>query len=100
MFKDGTKTSNYNIAYSPGKLEVTPNTDEVVVTIAERSDAKEYNGSEQRVEGYSLVSISNSNYAATDIEFVGSADDQVAKGTDAGAYEMNLKPEDFKNKQR
>ena len=97
VFKGGTKTSNYNIAYTPGKLEVTPSTDEVVVTIAENSDAKEYNGSEQRVEGYDFYSISNSNYAATDIEFVGSADDQVAKGTDAGAYEMNLKPEDFKN---
>lgn len=97
VLKDDAKASNYNITYKPGKLEVTPNTDEVVVTIAEKSDTKEYNGSEQSVEGYELRSISNSNYAATDIEFVGSADDQVAKGTDAGTYEMNLKPEDFKN---
>ena len=28
---------------------------------------------------------------------MGSADRKVAKGTDAGTYEMNLKPEDFKN---
>lgn len=97
VLKDGTKASNYDITYKPGKLEVTPNTDEVVITIAENSGETEYNGSEQSVEGYSLVSISNRNYAATDIEFVGSADDQVAEGTDAGAYEMNLKPEDFKN---
>ena len=97
VLKDGTKASNYSIAYEPGKLEVTPNTDEVVITIAENSGETEYNGSEQSVKGYELCSISNSNYAATDIEFVGSADDQVAKGTDAGAYEMNLKPEDFKN---
>ena len=97
VLKDGTKASNYSIAYEPGKLEVTPNTDEVVITIAENSGETEYNGSEQSVKGYELRSISNSNYAATDIEFVGSADDQVAKGTDAGAYEMNLKPEDFKN---
>ena len=97
VLKDGTKASNYSITYKPGKFEVTPVADEVVVTIAEKSDAKEYNGSEQSVEGYELRSISNSNYAATDIEFVGSADDQVAKGTDAGTYEMNLKPEDFKN---
>ena len=97
VLKGGTKASNYNIAYKPGKLEVTPNTDEVVVTIAENSGETEYNGSEQSVKGYELRSISNSNYAATDIEFVGSADDQVAKGTDAGAYEMNLKPEDFRN---
>ncbi len=97
VLKDGTKASNYSITYKPGKLEVTPVADEVVVAIAEKSDTKEYNGSEQSVEGYELRSISNSNYAATDIEFVGSADDQVAKGTDAGTYEMNLKPEDFKN---
>ena len=97
VLKDGTKASNYSITYKPGKLEVTPNTDEVVVTIAEKSGTKDYNGSEQFVEGYELRDISNSNYAATDIEFVGSADDQVAKGTDAGTYEMNLKPEDFKN---
>ena len=97
VLKNGTKASNYNITYKPGKLEVTPVTDEVVVTIAENSGNEEYNGSEQSVEGYELPSISNSNYAATDIEFVGSADDQVAKGADAGTYEMNLKPEDFKN---
>ncbi|WP_161566592.1 MBG domain-containing protein [Senegalimassilia faecalis] len=97
VFKGGTKTSNYNIAYTPGKLEVTPVADEVVVTIAENSDTREYNGSEQRVAGYSFANISNNNYAATDIDFVGSADDQVAKGTDAGTYEMSLTPEDFKN---
>ena len=97
VLKNGTKASNYNITYKPGKLEVTPVTDEVVVIIVEKSDTKEYNGSEQSVEGYELRGISSSNYAATDIEFVGSADDQVAKGADAGTYEMNLKPEDFKN---
>ena len=97
VLKNGTKASNYNITYKPGKLEVTPVTDEVVVTIAENSGNEEYNGSEQSVEGYKLRNISNDSYAATDIEFVGSADHKVAKGTDAGTYEMNLKPEDFKN---
>ncbi|WP_418864920.1 YDG domain-containing protein [Senegalimassilia anaerobia] len=97
MLKNGTKASNYNITYKPGKLEVTPVTDEVVVTIAENSGNEEYNGSEQSVEGYELCNISNDSYAATDIEFAGSADHKVAKGTDAGTYEMNLKPEDFKN---
>ena len=97
VLKNGTKASNYNITYKPGKLEVTPVTDEVVVTIAENSGNEEYNGSEQSVEGYELRNISNDSYAATDIEFVGSADHKVARGTDAGTYEMNLKPEDFKN---
>lgn len=97
VLKDGTKASNYSITYKPGKLEVTPVADEVVVTIAEKSDTKDYNGSEQSVEGYELRNISNDSYAATDIEFAGLADHKVAKGTDAGTYEMNLKPEDFKN---
>ena len=97
VLKSGTKASNYSITYNPGKLEVTPNTDEVVVTIAKKSGTKDYSGFEQSVKGYELRDISNREYAATDIEFVGSADDQVAKGTDAGTYEMNLKPEDFKN---
>ena len=97
VLKGGTEASNYNITYKPGKLEVTPCTDEVVVTIAEKSDTKEYNGFEQSVEGYELRSISNGQYADTDIKFVGSADDKVAKGTDAGTYETNLKPEDFEN---
>ena len=97
VLKDGTKPSNYSITYKPGKLEVTPNTDEVVVTIAEKSRNEEYNGSEQSIEGYSFANISDSNYAATAVKFVGSPDDKVAKGTDAGTYEMNLKPEDFKN---
>ena len=97
VLKDGTKASNYSITYKPGKLEVTPVTDEVVVTIAENSGNEEYSGSEQSVEGYELRNVSNDSYAATDIEFVGSADHKVAKGTDAGTYEMNLKPEDFKN---
>ena len=97
VLKGGTEASNYNITYKPGKLEVTPNTDEVVVTIAEKSDTKEYNGFERSVEGYELRGISNGQYADTDIKFVGSADDKVAKGTDAGTYETNLKPEDFEN---
>ncbi|MDO5791103.1 MAG: hypothetical protein Q4Q41_00880 [Coriobacteriia bacterium] len=97
VLKGGTKASNYNIMYNPGKLKVTPNTDEVVVTIAEKSDKKEYDGTEQSVEGYSFIKISNGNYAATAVRFVGSPDDKVAKGTDAGTYDMNLTPEDFEN---
>ena len=97
VLKNGTKASNYNITYKPGKLEVTPVTDEVVVTIAENSGTRNTTVPEQSVEGYKLRNISNDSYAATDIEFVGSADHKVAKGTDAGTYEMNLKPEDFKN---
>ncbi len=97
VLKGGTKASNYNITYDPGKLKVTPNTDEVVVTIAEKSDKKEYDGTEQSVEGYSFIKISNGNYAATAVRFVGSPDDKVAKGTDAGTYDMNLTPEDFEN---
>ena len=93
VLKSGTKASNYNITYQPGTLEVTPVTDEVVVTITGKSAKLPYNGSEQSVTGYDFEA-SNPLYKEGDFTFSGKAD---AKGTDAGTYEMNLKPEDFKN---
>ena len=93
VLKSGTKASNYNITYQPGTLEVTPVTDEVVVTITGKSAKLPYNGSEQSVTGYDFEA-SNPLYKEGDFTFSGKAD---AKGTDAGTYEMKLKPEDFKS---
>ena len=93
VLKSGTKASNYNITYQPGTLEVTPVTDEVVVAITGKSAKLPYNGSEQSVTGYDFEA-SNPLYKEGDFTFSGKA---VAKGADAGTYEMNLKPEDFKN---
>ena len=90
---DKFDANNYDITLTPGKLEITPVTAEVVVTITENSGSAKYDGTEKTVTGYDAVS-SNPLYTANDYRFSG---DATIKGTDAGTYDMNLTPEDFKN---
>ena len=90
-----TKAINYTITTAEGELEVTPVTDEVVVTITERSGTAKYDGKEHTVTGYDVTNISNSLYKDTDFTFSGSAE---VKGTDAGTYDMELKASDFTNR--
>ena len=91
---NGTKAENYEITTKYGKLEVTPNETEVTVTITGKTDSKTYNGEEQSVTGYTVESISNPLYEASNIKFNGEAK---AKGTNAGTYKMNLTADMFKN---
>ena len=93
---ENTKASNYSIELAPGKLTVTPVTDKVIVTITEHSASLKYNGAEQSVTGYDTA-IDNTLYKETDFTFSG---DAIAKGTDFGSYPMNLKAEDFTNKNK
>ena len=93
---ENTKASNYSIELAPGKLTVTPVTDKVTVTITEHSASLKYNGAEQSVTGYDTA-IDNTLYKETDFTFSG---DATAKGTDFGSYPMNLKAEDFTNKNK
>ena len=90
----GTKANNYIIETKEGKLTVTPVTAEVTVNIKEHSGKKLYNGSEQRVSGYDVTNISNALYKVKDFEFGGN---DTVSGTNAGSYEMNITPADFKN---
>ena len=90
---DKFDANNYDITLTPGKLEITPVTAEVVVTITENGGSAKYDGTEKTVTGYDAVS-SNPLYTANDYSFSG---DATIKGTDAGTYDMNLAPEDFKN---
>ena len=90
----GTKADNYTIEKTEGKLKVTPVTDEVVVTIKENSGTETYDGTEKTVTGYTVTNISNKLYTEKDFTFNGTAE---VKGTDAGTYDMALKPEDFTN---
>ena len=92
-----TKASNYEITKEEGTLEVTPVDAEVVVTITEHSGKAKYDGTEKTVTGYDVKSISNKLYTEKDFEFSGNA---TIKGTDAGTYDMELKPGDFKNTNR
>ena len=90
---DKFDANNYDITLTPGKLEITPVTAEVIVTVTERGGDYLYDGGEKVVTGYDAVS-SNPLYTANDYSFSG---DATIKGTDAGTYDMNLSPEDFKN---
>ena len=91
---DKFDANNYDITLTPGKLEITPVTAGVVVTITENSGSAKYDGTEKTVTGYEVTSISDPLYKESDFTFSG---DATIKGTDAGTYDMNLAPEDFKN---
>ena len=94
--KTGYKAESYDIKYEPGTLRITPIVDEVTITITEHSASLKYNGAEQSVTGYDTA-IDNTLYKETDFTFSG---DATAKGTDFGSYPMNLKAEDFTNKNK
>lgn len=88
-------TGNYIVKEAnPGKLTITPVTDEVVVTIKENAGTAKYDGTEKTVTGYTVTNISNKLYAEKDFTFNGTAE---VKGTDAGTYDMALKASDFTN---
>ena len=91
---EGTKAKNYEITTEEGTLEVTPVDAEVVVTITEHSGKAKYDGTEKTVTGYDVKNISNKLYTKDDFEFSGNA---TIRGTEAGTYDMELKPGDFKN---
>ena len=90
----GTNKDNYNIKTVNGKLTVTENADEVVVTITEKSGTAKYDGKEHTVKGYDVTNISNKLYTKKDFTFSG---DATVKGTNAGTYNMEVKAGDFKN---
>ena len=75
-----------------GMLKITPVDEKVTVTITEHKGEFVYDSTEKTVSGYD-VSIDNELYFVKDFTFSGT--DSVS-GTDAGTYEMKLKPEDFK----
>lgn len=91
---DKFDANNYDITLTPGKLEITPVTAEVVVTITENSGSAKYDGTEKTVTGYKVTSISDQLYKESDFTFSG---DATVKSTNAGSYDMELAPEDFKN---
>ena len=95
-----TKLTNYTFEVAFGMLEVTPVTEEVVVTITGHNNTVTYNGSEQSVTGYDVTIPEGSLYTENDFEFTGEASDKTASGTNAQeeAYAMGLKAEHFRNK--
>ena len=92
-----TKEENYTIKKQPGKLTVTADPNEVVVTITENSDTVKYNGTTQSVTGYEITDISNPKYLKDYVSFVGETAHKAAEGINAGTYDMGLEPTDFSN---
>ena len=93
----GTLASNYTIETKEGKLEVTPLTDKVTVTITGEKDTAVYDGKTHSVEGYKVTNISNALYKKADVQFNGTAK---AEGIEVGTYTMKLTSAQFENKNR
>ena len=85
--------NNYQISKNEGKLSITAVESEVQVQIVGTTDTVGYDGHEHRVEGYT-VTINNDKYHEADFTFSGN---KVAKGINAGTYNMGLAVEQFKN---
>ena len=77
-----------------GSLKINPSEVEITVVIKGNTNTVTYAGIEQTVSGYTVESIDNTLYAATDFIYTGTAE---ASGIDVGSYTMGLKAEDFKN---
>lgn len=94
---------NYTVTYKAGTLTIKerpyippvnpPITDKITVEITGNSDSVVYDGTEHSVKDYT-VKISDSRYTEKDFTFSGKA---LASGVNAGAYEMGLKADQFKN---
>ena len=85
--------NNYQITKTEGKLSITAIEAEVQVQIVGATDTVGYDSNEHQVEGYT-VTINNDKYHEADFTFSGN---KVAKGINAGTYNMGLAVEQFKN---
>lgn len=96
---DETKFTNVNNNFkdvtfnvTDGFMKIVPK-GKVVVTITGKKATVDYNGTEQKVEGYT-VAISDPLYKEADFSYTGEA---VAKGTDAGTYDTAIDKTKFTN---
>ncbi|MBQ2003649.1 MAG: InlB B-repeat-containing protein, partial [Peptococcaceae bacterium] len=83
-------TAQFIVKTKDGKLTITPDTDEVTVTITGNSDSKVYNTSEQSVTGFT-TDVGEKTISVALAE--GSKAE--AKGTNVGEYPMGLTEDDF-----
>ena len=96
-WNEGTNKDNYTIYQVEGDLVVTP-IDGIKVTITGRKDTQTYDGKEHSVFGFD-AEPSNALYnPKEDMQFNGTDVDMIAKGTDAGQYDIGLTAEHFTNK--
>ncbi len=86
--------ANVTFKVTDGYMEITPVTEEVVVTIEGNHDSKVYDGTEHVVTGYEVTGISNVLYTKDNFSFSGNAE---AKRTAVGKTDMGLTAANFKN---
>ena len=86
--------TNVKFVIVDGGLKINPSEVKITVVIKGNTNTVTYAGIEQTVSGYTVESIDNTLYAATDFIYTGIAE---ASGVDVGIYNMGLKAENFKN---
>ena len=97
-FKNTNETfTNVEFVVVDGKLEITPNTDKVTVTITENSGSVKYDGNEHTVTGYKSMTADNPLYDTEDSVEENPTVMWAAKGTDVGEYPVGIVAGDFKN---
>ena len=89
--------SNVEFVVVDGKLEITPNTDKVTVTITEKSDTVKYDGNEHTVTGYKSMTADNELYDVKANVKETPTEAWTAKGTNVGEYPVGIESKDFKN---
>ena len=99
-FETNDDITNYNVSYDFTQV-ITPRPG-VVVTIQEHGAEVEFNGTDQRVTGYSVSIADPINlYTVADFSFIGMVGDSIAHGTGSAdalhIYDMNLRPAYFHN---
>ena len=95
-WNDNTLAENYNISFEKGKLEVTPMTKEITVTVKGNQDIKPYDGTTQSVEGYTITNISSPLYKK-DFVALKPGVEAKASGKDRNTYNMGLTADSFVN---
>lgn len=90
--------SNIKIEVVDGWLKINPITDPVTVTITGNNKTVKYNGTEQKVEGYTYKAEDAAGKTISNTQFnvaLANGSKAEAKGTNIGPYPMNLKESDF-----
>ncbi|MEE3484721.1 MAG: MBG domain-containing protein, partial [Bacteroidales bacterium] len=111
----GTAVGKYGMGLQPSDFEnINPDFDsvqfvithdsmvidpmvEVTVMLSMKGDTLVYNGQEQFVSGYKIVSISNPILKADEIIYTGEAEDTIVRRKDVGKSEMPINVELFKS---
>ena len=85
--------SNYDLKAIIGWFRIVPDSTEILVTVTGHKDSLVYDGTEQSVSGFDMVS----NREAYSVDFVKYTGDSTVTGTNAGTYAMGLADSNFAN---